>query len=98
MQTSTPTASASSPEPTPPRLINEPTTYCTSGGNRVGACSLIGWSEGLVSTDDWLRAGCPLDAPDRLPAGGCWAWRAESAVPTETHCLYGSTLREGVLA
>ena len=92
-----PTPTAAAGQPSPPRLVSEPATHCTTGGGPIDACSLIGWSEGLVAADDWLRAGCPLDAPDRLPVGGCWAWQADSGEPRETHCLYGSTLRAGAL-
>lgn len=69
-------------------------TACTSSCTPSALCvDLKGWPEGLCTWADWLNAGGPIDATDRLPMGGAWSHQYLQA-----HVLGGSVQRAGAVA
>lgn len=54
-----------------PTLVENPQA-CTSTHSGVLHLGLKGWPEGLVTGGEWLDAGGPIDATDKLPKGGAW--------------------------
>ena len=90
MQTPETTAAAGQPA----NLISEPAHYCTSNVQPGTLCvDLKGWPEGVMTWGDWLDAGGPIDATERLPSGGAWSHQL-----TFGHLTGGSVQRAGALA
>lgn len=89
-----PSSKFNSAAPSAAVLVQDPAAI-TSGYNSVRSPDLAGWNEGLVSREEWLAAGGPLDATDRLPCGSAWAWES-SSFNCRVH--YGSVLRFGAVA
>lgn len=75
--------------------IAQPPSACMTAGTGPWSGDLAGWPEGRVTRQEWLDSGGPLDAPDRLPAGGAWGWHS-----TAHDCAVtgGSVQRAGALA
>jgi len=75
-------------------VIVQPAAACTSALPASTLCvDLKGWPAGLMTWGDWLDAGGPLDATERLPIGGAWCWHGAGTV-----VLGGSVQRPGALA
>lgn len=90
-----PTCSKFDPATPGAQVLVQETAAITSGFNTVRSPDLQGWNEGIVTRQEWLDAGGPLDATDRLPTGSAWAWES-SSFNCRVH--YGSTLRDGAMA
>lgn len=75
-------------------LVVQPASACTSATCAAALCvDLKGWPEGRVTWAEWLDAGGPIDATDRLPIGGAWSHQL-----TFGHLTGGSVQRAGALA
>lgn len=77
-------------------LLIQPASACMTGVARCLFPYLQGWLEATVSADEWLVAGGPLDATDKLPMGGAWRF-LDDGRPGSMSVIGHSVFRAGAL-